>query len=154
MPQFSNIYAGQNVGGPTVAGKARVPSANGPWRGQTQVRMQKVREGIFGMVLEAWLPFTSAIYSRFLGPRPITQPFESPVDVGIGETITRYGSMPSGSRPFPYPYMIGAVSNFMPMMDQYSMAWAWGKTPSGPGVLTPIPIPWQVTYPTLSKVTG
>jgi hypothetical protein len=42
----------------------------------------------------------------------------------------------------------------MPMLDQYSLAWAWGKNPSGPGVLTPIPLAWQASYPSLRKVTG
>ena len=146
-------YAGENVGTSFSPGSSTTPKVSGPWWCNTATTMQKACQALYSSI-ERWMPFTESIQSRFVGPRPITQPFQSPSDFGIGENITRYGSFPSGARAFPYPYEIGAVSGFMPMLDQYSMAWAWGKTPSGPGVLTPIPIPWQTTYPNLRKVTG
>jgi hypothetical protein len=118
-------------------------------------RTERVRIRLLDLVFENWVPFTAWLMSRFIGPRAPAQPWESPVDLWpAGEVITRYGTFPSGSRPFPYPYMIGAVSGFMPMLDQYSMAMAWAKNPSGPGVLTPVPIPWDAQYPQLPKVTG
>lgn len=114
----------------------------------------RIRVRILDLVFENWMPFTAWLMSRFIGPRPSPLPWESPDDLDAGERITRFGSFPSAIRPFPYPYMVGAVSGFMPVLDQYSMQWAWGKTPSGPGVSTPIPIPWDTTYPTLPKVSG
>jgi hypothetical protein len=107
--------------------------------------MGRVREGVLGAILEAWLPFTWTVMSRFIGPRRPTKPFESMFDLDGAERITRFGDNPSAGRAFPYPYEIGAVSGFMPMLDQFSMQWAWGKTPSGPGVLTPIPLAWQIS---------
>lgn len=135
-------------------GRDRVPEVGGPWRRNTANAMQKVREGVRGFVQEGWVPFTSAIYSRFIGPRPAAAGWQSAMDLDSGLRITRFGSYPSSERPFPYPYEIGAVSGFMPMLDQYSIQWAWARPPSGPGVLTPIPAAWQITYPQLQKVTG
>jgi hypothetical protein len=106
------------------------------------------------LVFETWLPFTAAIFSRFIGPRAPTANWQSPYDLDASERITRFGDYPSAERPFPYPYMVGAVSNMMPMLDTLSLSWAWGKTPSGPSVGTPIPLAWQTTYPNLPKVTG
>lgn len=115
---------------------------------------ERVRVRLLDLVYENWMPFTAWIVSRFIAPRASTAIWQSPFDLDAGERITRFGSFPSSERPFPYPYMIGAVSGMMPMLDQYSMDWAWGKTPSGPGVTTPISIPWAITYPGLSKVSG
>lgn len=127
--------------------------SNGPGSGARQP-VERVRTSLLNIVYENWIPFTAWIMSRFIGPRAPTAVWQSPFDVDGSERITRFGSFPSQDRPFPYPYMVGAVSNFMPMLDQMSMQWAWGKTPSGPGVATPVPVPWQTTYPNLPKVTG
>lgn len=126
----------------------------GSFRLFTDKGMLKVREGVFGLVMENWLPFTTWLTNRFIGPPPARPAWQSQVWMGDGEDITRFGDNPSRDRAFPYPYEIGAVSGFMPMLDQYSMAWAWGKTPSGPGVLTPVSIPDQASYPNWQKVTG
>jgi hypothetical protein len=132
-------------------GSAFVPGSSGHER----TERVRIRPGLLDLIFENWLPFTAWLTSRFIGPRAPAQPWQSPVDLWpAGEVITRAGPFPSGSRPFPYPYMIGSVSGFMPMLDQYSMAWAYGKTPSGPGVLTPVPIPWDAQYPNLPKVSG
>lgn len=135
-------YAATRIGSPTIPGSSVYPAT------------ERVRVSLLDLVWENWLPFTWTIVSRFIKPRPPTEPWQSPFDVDGSERITREGSFPSSSRPFPYPYMIGAVSGNMPMLDQWSMAWAWGKTPSGPGVLTPTPVPWDASYPNLPKVTG
>jgi hypothetical protein len=144
-------YASENVGEAFSPGENTVPSVGGIYRG-TGTGFSVA--GLIGQMIERWMPFTESIVSRFLGPRAPTAPFDSPFDMARGESEQRPGTFPSGQRPFPYPYEIGAVSGFCPMLDQYSIAWAWAKQPSGPGVLTPIPIPWQTTYPNLQKVTG
>lgn len=152
-----SVYAGFWPSG-SIQGKSAVPATSqqgvGPGPRYTQNSEVRARRGAFGAVLENWLPFSAWIMDRFIGPRPQAQSWMSPYDLGQGPAIQRQGTFPSASRPFPYPYEIGAVSGFMPMLDQYSMAWAWAKTPSGPGVLTPIPLPWQASYPNLQKVTG
>lgn len=151
------VYAGYWPGGSTP-GRSAVPPTGQPGIGPgprfTDREEVVARPGVFGAVMNRWMPFTEWVTQRFIGPRKATAAWQSPYDVGEGETIQRQGPFPSAERPFPYPYEIGAVSGFMPMLDQYSMAWAWGKTPSGPGVLTPIPIAWQASYPNLQKVTG
>lgn len=137
-----------------------LPNAPASWiagaivQSVTGNRMTKVRETLHGFIQETWVPFTAAVRSRFLAPRARTAPWQSPDDLDAGERITRGGSFPVAERPFPWPYQIGAVSAFLPMQDQYSMAWAYGRNPSGPGVLTPTPIPWDTTYPNATKVTG
>jgi len=145
------------VGGPG----SEIPGYATQWPGQSfgpgsagSQPNERTRMSLLDLVYENWLPFTAWITSRFIRPRVPTAPWQSPFDLDNSERITRFGSFPSSERPFPYPYMIGAVSGFMPMLDQYSMQWAWGKTPSGPGVATPIPVPWMITYPDLMKVTG
>jgi hypothetical protein len=135
-------YATQSPGAPLL------PGNSGPQP------TERVRVRFLDLVYETWLPFTAGIIARFIGPRRPTANWQSPFDLDAGERITRFGSFPSGERPFPYPYMIGAIAGFMPMLDQFSLSTAWGKTPSGPGVNTPIPIPWATTYPDLMKVTG
>lgn len=151
------VYAGFWPSG-SIPGHSAVPgtsqAGDGSTRRYTERDEVKTREGVFGAILENWLPFSAWIYDRFIGPRRPIAPWQSPYDLGQGDAIQRQGPFPSGQRPFPYPYEIGAVSGFMPMLDAYSMSWSWGKTPSGPGVLTPIPIPWQASYPNLQKVTG
>lgn len=147
------------VGGPGAAtwdaatqspGDSFAPGSSGEQRTEV-VRIRTLLD----LVYENWIPFTAWITSRFIRPQAPQNAWESPVSFyGAGESITRYGTFPSDIRPFPYPYMIGAVSGFMPMLDQYSMQWAWAKNPSGPGVLTPVPIPWDAQYPMLPKVTG
>jgi hypothetical protein len=110
---------------------------------------------IGGLVVENWLAFVWQIMgARALVPRKPVKPFESPFDVDAGERITRFGDFPSSERPYPHPYMIGAVSGLLPLQDQYSRAWAFGRTPSGPGVGTPIPVPFDAQYPTLPKRAG
>lgn len=148
------VFASTQIGTSFSPGPNKTPAVNGPWRKQTDNAMQRVRAAIFGAAMENWMPFTAWVWSRLIPPRPPTKSFESTFDLDGGERIQRQGTYPSGERPFPYPYEIGMVSGLMPMLDQYSMQWAWGKTPSGPGVLTPIPIPWQTSYPNLRKVTG
>ena len=128
--------------------------AGAPVQQVTSRRMTKARETLLGFVHSVWVPFTSAVTSRFIGPRPSAAPWQSPYDVGLGEQITRGGPFPSPERPFPYPYQVGAVSGFWPMQDRYSMAWAYARNNSGPGVQTPIPVGWDITYPDLSKVSG
>lgn len=139
---------GQNMVQPAGNG------ATGTERVETERAMLISNESRIGAFLMNWVPFTAWIMSRFIGPRPPTAAWQSPFDIGGGERITRQGPFPVNERPFPYPYEIGAVSGLMPMLDQYSLAWAWGKNPSGPGVLTPIPLAWQASYPSLRKVTG
>jgi hypothetical protein len=161
-PDYTNsaqgigVYASEQVGSPTAPGSSQHGPAFPAGRQQTRTGngMIRVREMLAAYVFENWVPFTTAIRNRFQGPRAATQPWESPFDLSPSERITRFGTFPSGERPFPYPYEIGAVSGFMPMLDQYSMAWAIAKTPSGPGVLTPIPVPWDILYPSLAKVQG
>lgn len=137
-------YASQSVGSSFAPGSS----------GNQNVERVRIRT-ILDIVYENWVPFTSWLMSRFIGPQTPRNAWESPVSFyGAGESITRFGSFPSAQRPFPYPYMVGAVSGFMPMLDQYSMQWAWARNPSGPGVLTPVPIPWDAQYPQLPKVTG
>lgn len=135
-------YASSMVGGSFAPGSAAAQPN------------ERVRVSLLDLVYENWIPFTAWITARFIGPRKPTASFQSPFDLDSGERITRQGPFPSNERPFPYPYMIGAVSNFMPMQDQYSLDWAWGKNPFGPGVNTPVSIPWAITYPTLAKVSG
>jgi hypothetical protein len=138
-------------GGSSRVGSSFTPASSG----EQPTERVRIRPGLLDLIFENWMPFTAWLTSRFIKPQPPENPWESPISFyGAGENITRMGPFPSGSRPFPYPYMVGAISGFMPMLDQYSMAWAWGKTPSGPGVLTPVPIPWDAQYPSLPKVTG
>jgi hypothetical protein len=61
----------------------------------------------------------------------------------------------SGNRGvFPYPYIVGNVSGFLPMLDVFSRAFAFGKPPSGPGSGgTPIPAPFDQQFWTMPKVT-
>lgn len=136
-------YASQAVGSPTIPGSS------------TQQPTERVRVvDIIRVVFENWLPFTASIFSgRYIPPRKPTYAWESPFGF-TGEQNQRWGDFPSSIRPFPQPPLYGAVSGFMPMQDQYSLDWAYGKTPSGPGVATPIPLAWQISYPTLQKVTG
>jgi hypothetical protein len=143
-PAYQPAYADWRVGSAGMPGSsgASPPGAVPPLR------------ALFGMIYENWLPFTAFIASRFLGPRAPTTDWDSPFDVSRGESAQRFGDNPSAGRAFPYPWMTGTVSGFMPMLDQYSAQWAWGKTPSGPGVLTPVPVPWDAQYPQLPKVSG
>jgi hypothetical protein len=155
-----NPFQGTNLGylngQPAMGGGAVAPGSSTMPGSSGHNRTERVRiRTLLDLVYENWIPFTTWLTSRFIGPQQPANPWESPVSFhGAGEVITRMGPYPSGERPFPYPYMIGAVSGFMPMLDQWSMAWAWGKTPSGPGVLTPVPIPWDAQYPQLPKVSG
>jgi hypothetical protein len=130
------------VGGSNSPGNVREPAP------------QRVRTGLLNLVLENWLPFTAAFVGRFLGPRAPTAAWQSPFDLDAGERITRYGTFPSADRPFPYPMMIGAVDGNAPLLDQYSLAWSYGKTPSGPSIGTPVSVPFQASYPDWTKVTG
>lgn len=75
-----------------------------------------------------------------------------PGDYDGGERITRPRVADNGI--YPYPYIIGCVSGFMPMQDTLSEAWAWGKPGFGPGYQTPVSQPIQQQFPTLPKVTG
>jgi len=142
-PDHRPDYATQLPGAPSLPGST----------GALPTERVRIRD-LAGLVFENWLPFTWQLIQRVIAPRPPTYPWESPFDLDAGERITRFGTFPSSERPFPYPWMVGAVAGNCPLLDQYSLAWAWGKTPSGPGVLTPIPVPWDTTYPTLTKVTG
>lgn len=139
-------------------GQARVPAVAlqsvGATKRNTRDQMLIAEPSGVATFLENWLPFTWAIVNRFITPRPPTAPWQSPLDVDASERIQRWGTFPSSARPFPYPYEIGAVSGLLPMLDQYSMAWAWARNPSGPGVMTPVPVPFQASYPNLQKVTG
>ena len=154
-----SVYATDNPGVGDIPGADVVPGVGiqgvGRIRRNTAWQMLRAARGgmFFGLQFENWLPFTASIVSRFIGPRRPTAAWQSPYGFP-GEDITRFGPMPSSDRPFPYPYEIGAVTGFMPMLDQYSMQWAWARNPSGPGVLTPIPIAWQASYPDWQKVSG
>ncbi len=145
MSQHHRVdYASQwpgEPGLPSAPDKRRDPRVRGGWHSLAQM-------------VETWRPFTWNIVSRFIGPRQPTANFQSPYDVSTGEDITRFGPWPSSARPFPWPYEIGCVSGFMPMLDQYSLSFAWGPTPSGPSIGTPPIIPFQQAYPDLPKVTG
>lgn len=158
-PVFASSRAGMSVGGrgndPIGAvdprpGAPTLPGSSGAPFGERANPLA----GLLGFVQANWVPFTSRMLSRFIAPRPPAQPWESPYDVSAGEAVTRFGDFPSSDRPFPYPWMTGTVGGFMPMLDQYSRAFAWAKTPSGPGVLTPVPIPWDAQYPNNPKVSG
>lgn len=154
-PPLPVVYASQNVGSATMPHGSRGGGIGYRIETETNHLMVKVRESLYGYVQENWLSWLwDAFGYRWMGPQRRPEPFASPEDFDVGEHITRFGDYPSAQRPFPYPYEIGAVSGFMPFLDQYSMAWAWGKNPSGPGVATPIPIPWMIAYPTMPKVTG
>lgn len=135
-------YAGQTVGASFQPGSA------------ARQTNERVRVTILDLVYETWLPFTEWITSRFIQPRQSAQSFLSPFDLDGSERITRFGSFPVSERAFPWPYQIGSVAGSMPMLDQESMQWAWGKTPSGPGVATPVSVPGAVMYPDWAKVTG
>jgi hypothetical protein len=115
--------------------------------------MTRVQEFIENWSLSNWLPFTWGSMARFVPPRAPTVPFGSPYDLTVAG-ITRFGSFPSSERPFPYPWMTGAVSGFCPLMDDYSRDFSWSKQAFGPSVGTPMQIPWQITYPTMQKQTG
>ncbi len=130
-----------------------VGGSNSP-HGVRDAAPQRVRTGLLNLIIENWLPFTANFFGRFIGPRAPTAPWQSPFDLDVGERITRYGSYPSADRPFPYPAMIGALDGNAPLLDQYSLAWSWGKAPSGPGIGTPVSVPFQASYPDLPKVTG
>lgn len=137
-------YATQFPGVPGIPAwpaKRRDPRARGGWQ-------------TLAHIVETWRPFTASIVNRFIGPRRPATSFASPYDVATGEDETRFGGWPSAQRPFPAPYRVGAVSGFMPMLDQWSMAFAWAATPSGPSIGTPPIIPFQQVYPDLPKQTG
>ena len=140
-------YASLDIGSPMV-----------PYSTGHKLHPQRVRGFIAAMVekimAENWLPFTWPLMGRYITPRAPTASWQSPFDLDASERITRFGSWPSSQREFPYPWTTGAVDGFMPMLDAYSMAFAWAETPFGPGVLTPVPQPWAITYPGLQKQTG
>lgn len=141
------------VGTPEIPGKSQQPATGyGQERGSFHRLM--VRLGVPNETLERWMPFTSAVTNRFEAPRAPSAPWQSPYDVDPSVRNLRFGDFPSAMRPFPWPYMIANIQNHMPMLDQLSMQWAWGKTPSGPGVLTPITVPTKAVYPQLPKVSG
>lgn len=156
IPEIFGRYASEDIGSPGIpgnsyaAGNIGVGVASMPTGSATE----RVRGWLFRNVFETWMPFTAAIVSRFMPPRAPTRPFESLFDLDAGERETRQGPFPLPDRPFPYPYAIGSVGGFMPMLDAFSLAWAWGKTPSGPSIGTPVPIPWDAQYPTMPKVSG
>lgn len=85
-------------------------------------------------------------------PRPGSD-YQSP-DLNGSLAYTRQPQVPSNTFPRPWPYIIGAVAGFMPMMDALSQSFMIGKTPSGPNVLTPPSMPPQAQFPQLPKVTG
>lgn len=102
-------------------------------------------------VLENWMTALTA-FGRTMAPRAAAPGFLA--GDYTAQDYNRTGPFPSALRPFPYPYVIGAVAGFMPLQDLFSLQTAWGKTPFGPGVNTPIPAAWQISYPQLPKVTG
>ncbi len=116
--------------------------------------MTRVQEFITNWQFSNWLPFTWPTMARFTPPAPRATAFESPYDLDAGEHITRFGTFPSAERPFPYPWMCGAVSGFAPLMDDYSRSFSWSKQAFGPSVGTMMTVPWQITYPELQKQTG
>lgn len=97
--------------------------------------------------LENWLPWLRR-GNPFI---PRSGPWQ-PGDYDGGERITRERVAFNGV--FPYPWMTGTVSGFMPMLDNYSMAWAYARPAFGPGVQTPIPVPFDQQFPQLTKVSG
>lgn len=148
------IYASEWVGNAFAPGWGQQPDPRGMSERHTRTRMLKVRESLYGFVQDVWVPWTTVVWNRYIGPRAPTHDWESPYDLVAAERITRFGDFPSGARLFPYPYEIGAVSGMMPMLDQYSMSWGYARNSFGPGVMTPIPIPWAVAYPDFQKTTG
>lgn len=149
-------YATEDIGTPDIPGNSYASGNFGAGLpvAPTGTVTERVRGWLFTHVYETWMPYTSRIINRFMPPRKATVYFESQYDLDAGERETRQGPFPLPQRPFPYPYAIGDVSGFMPMLDAYSLAWAWAKTPSGPGVSTPIPVPWDAQYPGMPKVSG
>lgn len=66
----------------------------------------------------------------------------------------RYARPKTGYDYFPYPPLIGMVSGFMALQDNFVYAQAYGKKASGPGsVSVPVNLQWQVTLPGLAKTS-
>lgn len=96
-------------------------------------------------------------YNNWLpGPRngqpfiPRSGPYNN-MDLDGSTRITREKT---GRDFFPYPWITGTVSGFMPMQDNLSLSWAWGKNAFGPGVNTPVSRPFDAQFPSLPKVSG
>lgn len=105
------------------------------------------------LIFENWRSFWGRAGALITGQPwvPREGPYQ-PGDYDGGERITRPRATPNGR--FPYPYIIGSVSGFMPMQDTLSESFAWAKNAFGPGISTPTPQPIQVTFPGLPKKTG
>lgn len=151
------VYASESPSGTAVPGVAAVPAA-GQWdtpsRADTAGHMVEARPAAIPGGQESWAPWTSAIWNRWLPPRPPRRPWESPLEFDTAEKITRQGTFPSHIRPFPYPPSIGAISGFWELQDVYSRAWAYARNAYGPGTDGVLQRPPQITYPTLQKRTG
>lgn len=155
MDNFGGVYASENVSAANMGGSARASGVGNNTQTVTATMMARVGEMLRGFAQGSWVPWTSRDQgSRFLPPEPRLLAFESPYDLDAGERITRFGSFPAIDRPFPFPWMTGAVSGFLPLQDVYSRQWSWGKQAFGPSEGTPMQVPWQITYPGLQKVTG
>jgi hypothetical protein len=103
--------------------------------------------------------YIRSVFATMLGdwftPRKPSSARGIPFDA-TGQSYDRHGTFPVETRPFPYPWTTGAVSGFMPMMDQFSMSYSYARPGYGPGyggTATPSGLN-QITYPMLAKVSG
>lgn len=83
-------------------------------------------------------------------PRPETAGHYR-LDLDASERHTRFGT---GVVMEPYPYIIGAISGFMPMQNMMVWSGMYGKEPSGPGPGSqpdPLNRLWQILIPGLQK---
>lgn len=72
-----------------------------------------------------------------------------PFDLDASERWTRPHT---GIDFYPYPYLIGCLSGFMPQYNRTNPSIGYAKSPFGPNITQlPVNLQWQITVPGLSK---